>query len=118
MIVGHKIEQWMTVEPRQYGAHWEVTTYRRVTELHATKGWRPVRRSRHVQLVRNPPSPRVRQEARFTRFEPARRRRDRALTEFHMTPAARERSLMRHGWYRRQKQKEARAAAAEAWRGS
>jgi hypothetical protein len=54
MIVGHKIEQWLEITDGR--GHWNVTTHRKVTELHATKGWRVVRRDRSLQRVRNLPS--------------------------------------------------------------
>jgi prophage tail gpP-like protein len=68
MIVGHKIERYLTVVGRDYGGHWEVTTHDVITELHATKGWRRVAHHRNVQRVRNLPSPAVR-GFRLTTFE-------------------------------------------------
>ena len=94
MIVGHKIEQWLTAEKRDYGGHWEVTSHRRVTQLHSTKGWRPVGHSKHVQLVRHLPSPRVWREADVTTFVGGRPKRDRR--PIGLTDAAMEKAAMRH----------------------
>lgn len=67
MIVGYKIEQYLTGEQR--GGVWTITTHRAVTELHATKGWRSVRHTRHVQRVRKIPTSRQWRDAHITTFE-------------------------------------------------
>lgn len=68
-IVGHKIEQYLTAV--RIDGHFEVTTHRVVTELHATKGWRQTRHSRRVQNLRNLPNKRVLAQERFVLFEHA-----------------------------------------------
>lgn len=99
MIVGHKIEQYLTVERRDYGGHWEMTTHRVVTELHATKGWRKLGHGRHVQNVRRLPSIGEWRKANITRFEPARRPGD-AEPKLDwidtISETAREKAVMRH----------------------
>lgn len=76
MIVGHKIEQTVTVEPRDYGNHHEVTTLRVVTELHSTKGWRKLGRNKRTVRVLDPPTHLQRSKDTYTRFI-----RHRAVTE-------------------------------------
>ncbi len=99
MIVGHKIEQSITVRAIDYGSSHLVTTTRKLSELHATKGWRRIGAGRDVKRVINPPSPRSLREGTFTRFKPTRQpgpteqRPDWIDT---ISKAARERAVMRH----------------------
>lgn len=98
MIVGHKIERYLTAQQFDYGGHWEVTTHRKLTELHATKGWRVVRHDRSVQHVRYLPGIRERREANITRFVWLNHKGPRAPMRDQPIP---ERALLRHGWYQR-----------------
>lgn len=116
MIVGHKIELYLTgVQHHLPEPHWQVTSHVIITELHATKGWRRVSHTRDLQRVRNLPPLDIWRGANVTTFKrqhPVTKPRD----NFQFRSAeSKERSLLRHGWYRRQKQKEARVAATEAW---
>ncbi len=94
MIVGHKIQQYLTIVPFDYGGHYEVITHRIVVELHATKGWRVVRHDRSLQRVRNRPSWRDRNKVTISTFVRARPKRDRQ--PIGLTDAAMERAVMRH----------------------
>jgi hypothetical protein len=95
MIVGHKIERYFTVQRRWApDSHWQVITHDRVTELHATKGWRVIRHDQNVQHVR-----RLRRFAGSTRF--VRCREPKHVTQGtswldSVSPAVRERAINRH----------------------
>jgi hypothetical protein len=67
-IVGHKIERWMTVEPYDYGNTYYVAIHTRLIELHATKGWRPVRHDWTEHTARHPPGRRDRERHTGTTF--------------------------------------------------
>lgn len=55
-IVGHKIERYLTAEWHDYGGHCVVTHHQVITELHATKGWRPAgHECRQHSVKRLPP---------------------------------------------------------------
>lgn len=99
MIVGHKIEQYLTAERFDYGGHWEITTHRVVTELHATKGWRQTRHTKHIQNVRRLPSVTDWRKANVTMFVRGRRpgpvAGPRGWLE-NASPAARDRAINRH----------------------
>ena len=95
MIVGVKIEQTVTVDPRDYGNHWEVTSIRAVTELHSTKGWRKPQRSKRTQLVRPRPTIGEIRADTHVRFVPTDRvRRDKRPSG--LSDAAMERAAARH----------------------
>lgn len=100
MIVGHKIEQDMTFKWVEAEVnYWEVSTRRVVTELHATKGWRVIRRERGIQRVRKLPSWGERRKATMTTFVRARRSGSVEKSEGWLesaTPASRERAVLRH----------------------
>ncbi len=115
MIVGHKIAQYLTIERPPYGGPYEVTTHRAVTELHSTKGWRPAGHTRDIQRVRHLPSPKAQQDAHFVRFVPASAPKERKPDFIDtMSPAARERAVMRHKVRRVEIQRAKNLAAARA----
>ena len=97
MIAGHKIEQYLTIRWVEAEVnYWEVTTHRTVTELHATKGWRVVRRDRSIQRTRKFPSWRERDKATLTTFVRTRQLKPDSRTPTGLTPVAMERAVMRH----------------------
>lgn len=116
MIVGHKTDTYLTVQRRDHGGHFIVIKHAVVNELHATKGWRTIVHRQAVYTMRGKQLPTTTERLRHTTstFKRSRPKKERVDYQFP-NEAARQRALMRHGWYRRQKEKEARAAATEAW---
>ena len=113
MIVGYKTERFVTVQRHTDPAYGYLAIGNEVlTGLHATKGWRHVRHRR--QIIGPCESRDVRRalaSGLSVTFKRAGKPRDRGVAAIPIT----EKMLMRHGWYRRQKEREARAAATAAW---
>lgn len=110
-IVGHKTESYLIAE-RVFDKPWTVTRHVIVTELHATKGWRKISHQRRTHVRTRLPSIKEWRLNDVTKFEWIRRR-ERSIPGHRWIDM--ERARMRHAWYRRQKEREARAAAKEAW---
>lgn len=115
MIVGIKTERFITVLHHTNPAKgYQAFGVEVRSELHATKGWR--RGSRRRQLLGScdySDAHRARTQGSSISFARAINY-DRAPRGVAPIPIT-EKMLMRHGWYRRQKEREARAAATEAW---
>lgn len=100
MIVGHKIERYLTGFRRDYGLSWEITHHQVITELHATKGWRTVSHERKRHVVKELPPKDQWRAAAVTVFVRKNPKKERADFEFP-SEEAKTRSLMRHRERRR-----------------
>lgn len=113
MIVGHKIERYLTAERKWFddrAANWIITQHVVVTELHATKGWRKVKHARRNTVVnRLPPMSMWRGNA-VTTFERTRKPGPVAVSE--PAPVS-EKAFMRHRERRRDRQREINRKAWE-----
>jgi hypothetical protein len=67
-IVGTKIVRYLTAVKRDYGGHFDVIHHQVIAELHATKGWRVIRREAKVHTVKKLPTRRQWRAAFITVF--------------------------------------------------
>lgn len=96
-IVGHSMRGFLTVTRLAHGKFHAVQMV--VTrELHATKGWRTIRREKRATVTDRTPSPKEREALTFCAFA----RKNLPRTRGPVALAITEKMLMRHSWYRRQ----------------
>ena len=104
-VIGKKTEVYFTKASPSPSLRSVVIEHTVINELHATKGWRTVQREQKTISFRQfIEKDKEFYTITFDRYRAPRQRQ----TELHFKDeAARERSLLRHGWYRRKLRKEA-----------
>lgn len=114
MIVGFKTVRSITVQWHPSGAGFQAFGIERRFDLHPTKGWRSGRCRRQLlgSCEKRDIGRAIASGSSTTyRLNINRPIRIRGAAAIPIT----EKMMMRHAWYRRQKEREARAAATEAW---
>jgi hypothetical protein len=94
-IVGRKTETYLTALRRGYGEPWVITKHTIVTELHATKGWRPVLKHKETQSRKALPTVKEWRLNDVTTFERTMPRKEPAPDRSGMY------DQMRHPWQRK-----------------
>lgn len=67
-IVGHKVVRYLTKQHQRIGKDWWIVDHQVIVALHATKGWRVIRREAKIHTVTRLPSRRQWLAAFITQF--------------------------------------------------